>query len=46
MQEITDRAIDDFYGTYERPCRGCHCVRASWPYEDEELDVWEENEDE
>ncbi len=36
MYDISDRAIDDFFGEYERPTR--------WPYCDEDLDFFEEDE--
>ncbi len=39
MFEITDKNIDDFYGECERPKRWS----MSWPYQDEELDDFEED---
>ena len=38
--EITDRAIDEFYGETERPVRWNR-----YPYRDEELDIEEEETD-
>ena len=38
MYEISDRGIDRFYGEYERPVRW----PMNWPYQDEELDDFEE----